>query len=141
MKKTITPQLFERLPNGRYKPYIPPKPEPDDHTIYRRVGKKYVPIGLTHYNEHDLCEGLWLVRNRPGWHSMTNVDHYASHWGLTKVADIPVTDVTRFAAAEEIYRVIDKHLFERFGYTVENIAHQDLAEELVKLIVSLGQEK
>lgn len=137
--KATIPQLYVRQPNGRYAPYTPPK-EPSDPHFYRRVGNRYIPMGLTHYSDHNLSEGLWLVRNRPGCHSMTNVEHYASRWGLTQVADIPITDASRFAAADELHRAIDNFLFHRFGYTVGDVPHQDLSDELVKLIMNINPD-
>lgn len=135
MKK---PQLYIKNSKGRYEPYQEPQPEPD-HNIYRRYGKKYEPVGVC--DPHTgIGDGIWLVRHKEGSTRMANIDHYAHKWGLTKLAPLPVTDITQFAALEEINETIDKFLYQKFGFTIGNIPHQDLAEEITKLIASLSKQ-
>lgn len=134
MKK---PTLYIKNDKGRYEPYKEPQTE-IDYNIYRKYGKKYDPVGTCEPHT-GLDDGIWLVRHKGCSTSMSNVDVYASKWGLTKLAPLPVTDITHFAELEEINAVIDKFLFDRFGYTVEGIAHQDLADELTKVLANISK--
>lgn len=52
-----------------------------------------------------------------------------------------VTDASKIAAAEDINAAVDEYLFKLFGCTIEGIAHQDLAEELTKVIMNLSKEQ
>lgn len=132
-------KLYIKNDKGRYEPYK--EPDYADKNVYKKVGRKYVPFGLYFYSEERLQDGLWLVRHRGASSSISNADHLASKWGLTKVGDIPVTDVTKLATADDIHRVIDRYLFDHFGFCVGNIPHQDISDELVSLIMNIGKEE
>lgn len=128
------PVLYTKNAKGRYEVYKEPKAE--DPNVYKRVGNKYVPIGIK-TEDNWLTDGLWLVRHKG--RSGMSPDCYASKWGLTKVAEVPITDVSRIAAAADIREVIDKYLYERFGYVCEGVPHQDIADELTKEIMQIGK--
>lgn len=124
-------KLYVKNEKGRYVEYV--QPAQNDGNVYYKSGNKYVPFGL-HDSVEWLSDGLWLARHSDGCRHLMNADYYASKWGLTKVGEIPVTDMTKLAAADEVYQKIDKYLFDKFGFSVGNTAHQDVANDLVKLI-------
>lgn len=129
------PQLFTRDSKGRYHPYVAPDPRPDKNVYRHLPNGKYEPFGVFGYPDW-FNDGLWLVRHNAS--NFMNADRYASTWGLTKIADLPVTDLTKIATAAELYDIIDKYLFDTFGYTVNGLPHQDLTNELVNLIININ---
>lgn len=130
-------QLYIKNDKGRYEPYVEPKRE--DHNLYvREINGKYRAIGLR-FDDRWLGEGLWLIRKQGK--ELLNADHFARCWGITKVADVPYTDMTKIGAAADIYEAVDKYLFKTHGYTVNNVPHQDLSEEIVKDIMNMDKNE
>lgn len=54
--------------------------EGKQHTYYKKVGRKYVPV--QYFEPEGYPEGLWLFYSKPGVHSVTQMLYY------TKVHDI-----------------------------------------------------
>lgn len=67
----------------------------NDNRIYRKAGKRYVPVGVS-YTGHYLTDGIYLVRSTNHSVETSNLKYYA---GICRVGDVPVLDFTRIAAA------------------------------------------
>lgn len=54
------PQLYEKLPNGRYAPWKEPKRD-ESSQIFRKIGNRYEPVGALCPHDDHLTEGVWVV--------------------------------------------------------------------------------
>lgn len=135
MKKK--PQLYIKNEKGRYEPYK--EPEIVDRNVYKKVGNKYEPIGIR-FGDNYLNDGLWLVKSKESSREIASIEHYACRWGLFRLGDIPRLDLNLIGTAKEIHDTIDKYLYQKYGFTVDNIPHKDLADELTEIIMNFKKD-
>lgn len=131
----MKPKLYYKNEKGRYIEYKEPKRE-DCNVYYKNHKDQYIPMGIISSDKWT-GDGLWLVRKQGK--NMLNADHYAERWGITKVSDVPRTDMTKIGTAADIHEAIDKFLFKKYGYTIGNIPHQDLADEITNVLMNIEE--
>lgn len=107
-----------------------------DRNIYKKVGRRYVPIGMLE-PERYLTDGIWLVRHKPSGTSRTNLAWISSLYGFVKVGDIPPSDFTAVAKmeryADAVARVLDEN-----GIPPVGICLQDLARRIVSAMYEVN---
>ena len=98
-----------------------------DRNVYKKVGRKYVPIGMK-LDDNWLNDGIWVVRHRDGGKSITRGDYLADSYGLVKVGELAKVDLPILGGLEEYAEVV--------AGTMSNIKSQmttfDVAHRIVK---------
>lgn len=82
-----------------------------DENVYRKVGRKYEPIGMRVGDEW-LGDGVWIVRHKQHSTSRTRADYLADCYGLIKAGDIAKLDLPKLGAMEDYAEVVAKTLGE-----------------------------
>ena len=99
----------------------------EDRNVYKKVGRKYVPIGMK-LDDNWLNDGIWVVRHRDGGKSITRGDYLADSYGLVKVGELAKVDLPILGGLEEYAEVV--------AGTMSNIKSQmttfDVARRIVK---------
>lgn len=123
-----------------------------DNNVYKKVGRRYEPIGVMYRDNDYLTEGFWLVTKRKGCKSIENVDYYSDKFGLTHVG-IPELDLDKYAEAAKLKNALlcakDKYgmstriplsdLLEKWRQGGMSVS--DFADEIVKIIVNSEEFK
>ena len=111
--------------------------EEEDMNVYKKVGRKYVPIGYRHEDRY-LTDGLWIVRHKDYGKQMTNAGYLAQIYGMCKVGENATADLTQLADMEEYADVVLKTIHEN-----ENRAmtRNDLARLIVKALFDFNENK
>ena len=109
----------------------------EDMNVYKKVGRKYVPIGYRHEDRY-LTDGLWIVRHKPGCTQMTNAGYLAQIYGMCKVGENVTADLTKMAAMEEYSDVVSKVMFENEN---KPMTRQDLSRLIVKALFDFNENK
>lgn len=130
-----TPQLYEKLPNGRYAPWKEPVID-GSHEVYRKVGQnKYEPIG-TLCREDYLTEGVWVVTRSKGRKSITSGRYMFGQFQLEKCANLQALPISQLATlhkiADEVFFDTDKSgksEYEAFQERVAKVVDRLLSEQ------------
>ena len=77
-------QLYVKLPNGRYAPYVEEK---HDGRLYAKRGNKYEPLAMN-MRSTTLGEGVWVVTNHRHSTSYANATHLYEAYKCIKCGDI-----------------------------------------------------
>lgn len=109
--------------------------------IYRKVGRKYVPIGACEPVNY-LPNGIWLVhgdRRAQGRTSMLWL--HELYRGFTKLGDEPVADFTKIAKMELYTDAIANVLHKYNGQMpLRNKCYQDIAREVVNEMFNVNEK-
>lgn len=107
-----------------------------DKNVYKKVGRKYVPIGLR-IGDRWFSDGIWIVRHKDGCQT-TNAGYLAQIYGICKVGENATADFTKLADMEEYADVVLKTIHKN-----ENRAmtRNDLARLIVKALFDFNEEK
>ena len=105
--------------------------------VYKKVGRKYVPIGYRHEDRY-LTDGLWIVRHKPHGTQMTNAVYLSKIYGMCKVGENATADLTKLADMEEYAEVVSKVLFENEN---KPMTRQDLSRLIVKALFDFNEKK
>lgn len=100
----------------------------EDHNIYKKVGRKYIPFGVK-VGEDYLTDGIWLVRHKRHSTEKTRVDYLVDCYNIIKVGNLVKLDLPRLCAMEEYADVVVKTLLANYSKPISNI---DLARRVVK---------
>lgn len=109
----------------------------EDMNVYKKVGRKYVPIGLR-VGDHWLTDGIWVVKHKEHSIQQTNVGFLAQIYGMCKVGENATTDLTKLADMEEYADVVSKVMFENEN---KPMTHQNLSRLIVKALFDFNEEK
>ena len=109
----------------------------EDMNVYKKVGRKYVPIGLR-VGDHWLSDGIWIVRHKEHSTQYTNAGYLAQIYGVCKVGENATADLTKLADMEEYADVVLKVMFENENRTM---TRNDLARLIVKALFDFNEEK
>jgi len=111
--------------------------EEEDMNVYKKVGRKYVPIGLR-IGDHWLTDGIWIVRHKEHSTQYTNAGYLAQIYGMCKVGENATADLTKLADMEKYADVVLKTIREN-----ENRAmtRQDLCRLIVKALFDFNENK
>lgn len=107
-----------------------------DNNVYKRVGRKYVPIGLR-IDDHWLGDGIWIVRHCKYGRSITRADYLANSYGLIKAGEITNIDLVRLSAMEPYVEVAAKVIADN---QFKSITPMDLARLVVKELFDFGDK-
>ena len=111
--------------------------EEEDKNVYKKVGRKYVPIGYRHEDRY-LTDGIWIVRHKDYGKQMTNAGYLAQIYGMCKVGENATADLTKLADMEEYADVVLKTIFENENKTM---TRQDLSRLIVKALFDFNENK
>lgn len=109
----------------------------EDMNVYKKVGRKYVPIGLR-VGDHWLTDGIWVVKHKEHSIRQTNVGYLSQIYGMCKVGENATADLTKLADIEEYADVVLKVMFEN---EKKIMARQDLARMIVKALFDHNEKK
>ena len=109
----------------------------ENRNVYKKVGRKYVPIGYR-IEDYYLPDGLWLVRHKPYSTQMTNAGYLSQIYGMCKVGENATADLTKLADMEEYADVVLKTIFENENKTM---TLQDLSRLIVKALFDFNEKK
>lgn len=80
----------------------------EEKNIYKKVGRRYVPIGILCPHDDYLTDGIWIVRHRKGCTSITRGDYLADCYGLLKAGEIAKVDFPKLGAMEDYSEIAAK---------------------------------
>lgn len=109
----------------------------EDMNVYKKVGRKYVPIGYRHEDRY-LTDGIWIVKHKDYGKEMTNAGYLAQIYGMCKVGENATADLTKLDDMEEYADVVLKTIYENED---KAITRQDLARIIVKKLFDFNEEK
>lgn len=109
----------------------------EDMNVYKKVGRKYVPIGLR-VGDHWLTDGIWIVRHKEHSIQQTNVGFLSQIYGMCKVGENATADLTKLADMEEYADVVSKVMFENEN---KPMTRQDLSRLIVKALFDFNENK
>ena len=108
-----------------------------DNNVYKKVGRKYVPIGLV-VADHWLSDGIWIVRHKKGSKSHTRADYLADSYGLVKAGEIAKIDLPALGAMED-YAEVAAQVICRNGN--QHMTPFELARRIVKELFEFNEKK
>ena len=109
----------------------------EDMNVYKKVGRKYVPIGLR-IRDRWFSDGIWIVRHKEHGCQTTNAGYLAQIYGVCKVGENAAADLTKLADMEEYADVVSKTIFENEN---KPITRQDLSRLIVKALFDFNEKK
>lgn len=109
----------------------------EDRNVYKKVGRKYVPIGLR-IGDRWFSDGIWIVRHKDYGKQMTNAGYLAQIYGMCKVGENATADLTKLADMEEYADVVSKVMFENEN---KPMTRQDLSRLIVKALFDFNEKK
>ena len=109
----------------------------ENRNVYKKVGRKYVPIGLR-IGDRWFPDGIWIVRHKEHGCETTNAGYLAQIYGICKVGENATADLTKLADMEEYADVVSKVVFENEN---KPITRQDLSRLIVKALFDFNEEK
>lgn len=131
-------KLYIRKENGRYEEYREPQRPARDNALYRRIGKKYVPVEMCLSGEWSWQEGVFAVTRTPG--SM-KPNHWASAgylqkiFSLYKCGEIENVSIGKLAGMEKLSEHLAYHWDEIKG---DNVCER--AASIVAIIMNYKKE-
>ena len=105
----------------------------EDMNVYKKVGRKYVPIGLR-IGDRWFSDGIYIVRHQ----CTTNAGYLAQIYGMCKVGENATADLTQLADMEEYADVVLKTIFENEN---KPMTRQDLSRLIVKALFDFNEKK
>ena len=119
MKKKRT-VLYEKLPNGRYREWHEPERPETDNALYRRIGKKYVPVQM-HIECKSWQEGVFAVtRCHSSLYpdSWTSAEYLQKIFNLYKCGDIEDVSIARLGGMRKLADHLSSHWNEIEGASI-----------------------
>lgn len=114
------PKLYVKLSNGRYEEYREPERPERDNALYRRFGKKYVPVNML-VECNSWQEGVFAVTRN---HSTMKPDHWVSGsylqeiFKLYKCGEIENVSIGKLAGMDKLANYLCRHWQEVEGASV-----------------------
>lgn len=109
----------------------------ENKNVYKKVGRKYVPIGLR-IGDRWFSDGIYIVRHNELGCETTNAVYLAGIYGICKIGDNVEADFTKLASMEEYADVVLKTIFENEN---KPMTRQDLSRLIVKALFDFNEEK
>ena len=106
-----------------------------DLNVYKKVGRKYVPIGYRIEDKY-LNDGIWIVRHKRGSTQITRGDYLAQSYGLVMAGDIAKVDLPILGALDEYAEVVAKTIGEMKG----QMTKIDIARRIVKELFEYNEK-
>lgn len=114
------PKLYERLPNGRYQEWHEPEPPETDNALYRRIGRRYVPVSMQMKCD-SWQEGVFAVtRCNSTLHpdSWTSAEYLQEIFKLYKCGDIERVSIAKLGGMQKLAHHLMMHWNEVEGSSV-----------------------
>lgn len=120
------PQLYEKLPNGRYAPWKEPKRD-ESSQVFRKIGNRYEPVGALYPHDDYLTEGVWVVTRGRGSKQIASGEYVKGLFQCEKLANLEALPMSQLGflqkqAEAAFFSVDDKGLsacdafIKRVGY-------------------------
>lgn len=106
----------------------------EDKNVYKKVGRKYVPIGLR-IGDRYFSDGIYIVRHQ----CTTNAGYLAQIYGICKIGDNVEADFTKLASMEEYADVVAKTINNNCGD--KGMTTMNLSRKIVKALFDFNKEK
>ena len=111
------PKLYVKKENGRYEEYHEPEPPKCDNALYRRIGKKYVPVRMQ-LEANSWQEGVFVVTKchssvQPD--SWTNAEYLQQIFKLYRCGDIENVSIAKLGGMIKLADHLMKHWNEISG--------------------------
>ncbi len=133
------PKLYIKKENGRYEEYHEPQRPRYDNALYRREGKKYVPVEMRLSGDWSWQEGVFAVVKD---HSAMKPDHWASAgylqkiFSLYKCGEIENVSIGKLAGMEKLSNYLARHWDDIKGDNV-----YECAASVVAILMNYENEK
>ena len=106
----------------------------EDMNVYKKVGRKYVPIGLK-IGDRYFSDGIYIVRHQ----CTTNAGYLAQIYGICKIGDNVEADFTKLASMEEYADVVAKTI--NNNCSDKGMTTMNLSRKIVKALFDFNKEK
>ena len=106
----------------------------EDKNVYKKVGRKYVPIGLR-IGDRYFSDGIYIVRHQ----CTTNAVYLAQIYGICKIGDNVEADFTKLASMEEYADVVAKTI--NNNCSDKGMTTMNLSRKIVKALFDFNKEK
>lgn len=106
----------------------------EDMNVYKKVGRKYVPIGLRSGDRY-FSDGIYIVRHQ----CTTNAGYLAQIYGICKIGDNVEADFTKLASMEEYADVVAKTI--NNNCSDKGMTTMNLSRKIVKALFDFNKEK
>lgn len=106
----------------------------EDMNVYKKVGRKYVPIGLR-IGDRYFSDGIYIVRHQ----CTTNAGYLAQIYGICKIGDNVEADFTKLASMEEYADVVAKTI--NNNCSDKGMTTMNLFRKIVKALFDFNKEK
>lgn len=106
----------------------------EDKNVYKKVGHKYVPIGLR-IGDRYFSDGIYIVRHQ----CTTNAGYLAQIYGICKIGDNVEADFTKLASMEEYADVVAKTI--NNNCSDKGMTTMNLSRKIVKALFDFNKEK
>lgn len=106
----------------------------EDMNVYKKVGRKYVPIGLR-IGDRYFSDGIYIVRHQ----CTTNAGYLAQIYGICKIGDNVEADFTKLASMEEYADVVAKTI--NNNCSDKGMTTMNLSRKIVKALFDFNKEK
>ncbi len=114
-------KLYIRKPNGRYEEYQEPSPPDTDNALYKRYGKKYVPVEMCLRGEWSWQEGVFAVirTSKLGFpNRFVSADYLQKIFSLYRCGDIEEVSISELAGMDKLAAHLCKHWSEIQGDSI-----------------------
>lgn len=132
------PKLYIRKDNGRYEEYREPQRPECDNALYRRIGKKYVPVNM-HIESNSWHEGVFAVTKCHSAYypdSWTNAEYLQEIFKLYKCGDIENVSIAKLGGMKKLTDHLCKHWSE-----VTGASQFERCASIVAILMNYGEEK
>ena len=106
----------------------------EDMNVYKKVGRKYVPIGLR-IGDRYFSDGIYIVRHQ----CTTNAGYLAQIYGICNIGDNVEADFTKLASMEEYADVVAKTI--NNNCSDKGMTTMNLSRKIVKALFDFNKEK
>ena len=106
----------------------------EDKNVYKKVGRKYVPIGLR-IGDRYFSDGIYIVRHQ----CTTNAGYLAQIYGICKIGDNVEADFTKLASMEEYADVVAKTI--NNNCSDKGMTTMNLSRKIVKALFDFNKGK
>lgn len=126
-------QLYVKLPNGRYAPYVE---ERQDDRLYVKRGNKYVPWAMD-LKSNSLNEGVWVITKSRSCHSYANGKYLYDAYKCIKCGDIvEAPSLAELGGYEKLSAYLLQHWDE-----VDKSCVDTICKSVVGILMNYGREK
>lgn len=132
------PKLYVKKDNGRYEEYREPQRPERDNALYRRIGKKYVPVNML-LDVKSWQEGVFVVtKNLSALYpdSLTSGEYLQEIFKLYKCGDIENVSIAKFGGMKKLTDHLCKHWNE-----VTGASQFERCASIVAILMNYGEKK